>query len=87
LEVNDALGGGLFVSAPPLPPLGIGLFLLGHELLDGFLERQGAGLPGDVGLGSLMSWRPALSASSCQAFALRVAYARLLGINIDDIAH
>jgi hypothetical protein len=55
LEINEALGGGLFVSTPPFLPLGSGFFLLGHELLEGFLEREGAGLPGDVGLGSLVS--------------------------------
>jgi hypothetical protein len=55
LEINEALGGGLLVSTPPLLPLGSGLFLLGHELLEGFLQRQGAGLTGDVGLGALVA--------------------------------
>jgi hypothetical protein len=55
-----------------------------HEL--GFLERQGAGLPGDVVLASLVAWRSALLDSSCQALAFRVANARLLGIKVDDIA-
>jgi hypothetical protein len=55
LEINEALGGGLLVSALPLLPLGSGFFLLGYELLEGFLERQGAGLPDDVGLGSLVA--------------------------------
>jgi hypothetical protein len=85
LEVYEALGGGLFVSAPLLLPLGIGLFLLSHELLEGFLECQGAGLPGDVGIGSLVAWRLALPANRCQAFAFKGAYVWLLGINIDDI--
>jgi hypothetical protein len=45
LEINEALDGGLLVSTPPLLPLGSGLFLLGHELLEG---------------GSLVAWRPVL---------------------------
>jgi hypothetical protein len=52
LEINKALGGGLLVSSLPLLPLGSGLFLIGHELLEGFFEHQGACLPSDVGLGN-----------------------------------
>jgi hypothetical protein len=45
------------------------------------LERQGADMPGDVGLSSLVAWRPALSQTTWQA---RAGWP--LGINIDDIA-
>jgi hypothetical protein len=49
------------------------------------LERQGAGPPGNVGLDSLVAWRPALLGTSSQDRAFRVANARPLGINVDDI--
>jgi hypothetical protein len=87
LEINEALDGGLFVSVVPLLPLSNGLFFLHHELFEGFLERQGVSLLGDVGLGILVAWRPALLASSCQALAFRVAKARPLAMKVDYIAH
>jgi hypothetical protein len=40
LNINKALGGCLFLFAPPLLPLGDGLFLLDHQLPQGVLERQ-----------------------------------------------
>jgi hypothetical protein len=55
LEIDKALGGGLFVSTPSLLPLCSGLFVLGYELFEGFLERHGVDLPGDVSLGSFLA--------------------------------
>jgi hypothetical protein len=64
----------------PLLPLENGLLLLGHEFLEGFLERQGAGLPGDVSAFVALCWRPTLPDTTWQARAVGP-----LGINVDDI--